>query len=607
MQPLGVQYEALTPERITEAVRIFQNDHAELFNRMDKDLMLYELKSYNANADGTDTFPSYTSNAPRTYAKKVVSLLSSAELFVTVPYGSAPTEERARHDAKERFCYGLLEAADERLLRRLQLRVKPQVVWYAALRGYICIRRVLVKLPQGGTYVDILPLDPRNAAWSVGYEGLEWAAYTTQQTQAAIESQYGVALGGAATTRYEVTDYYDQRLNAVVVKGHGFVKPPTPHGCRSVPIDIVPVGTSPEIFSPTAIGLTGRYGESIYAENREVYDKRNHILSVYLALVHKARDRSYVLYSADGTGTLKDNPNEAAGVLSLPATAKLDLVELSETTKDAAILNQVVGEEMHFGSLSKTSYGDVPFQLSGFAINSLRQSVFSILQPIVDAVQDAFKLVLNGLCDQYQTGAYDAMTLSGQGNDRAYFSAKITPESIAGLPPLVVRVSPQLPQDDVGNLTMAQQARSPDATGVPLLPDTDILERIVKVQDVGATIDAIKEQQAERASPRAQAHTFMQAAENRGREDLAAIWFGELMVQQLKQMVELAMGKMQAAQLGAMGPMTAAGGPPPGVLPNAAQGKLPPAPTPQGGANVPANYPRPGAREIPNVVKAWGQ
>ena len=607
----GLAAELPTTRFIEERVRLFQSDHSTVHTRMDSDLERYELKKFNANVDGTQTFPSYTSNAPRTYAKKIVSLLSSAEMFFKVPYGVAQQEQRTQHDVKERFCYGLIEAADNRLMRRLQVRIKPQLIWYAALRGFICLRRVLVRAENGETYVDILPLDPRTAAWGVGYNGLEWAAYTVMRKGHQLRSQYGVSLGGPESAAYEVTDYYDEQFNAVVVKGHGFIKEPTPHGAIGVPIDIVPVGTAPEIHSPHEHMASSGYGESIYAENRDIYEKRNHILSVYLALVSKARDRSYVLTSTDGTGKLKDNPNEAAGVLSLPSTSTLELVELSETTKDAAILAQVVGEEMHFGSLSKTSYGDVPFQLSGFAINSLRQSVFSILQPIVAAVQDAYTLALNGLCEQYMTGRYDSMTLSGYTQNRAYFSEQITPKAIKGLPAITVTMTPDLPQDDVGNMSTAVQARTPDKYGVPILPDIDILERIVRVQDVGATTDAIKEQQAERASPRALAYTLMAASDNRGREDLASIWFGELMITQLNQMVELAMARMRAAQVGVQAGTDEGQPKPPGistsVMPGAALGKPQPTPTPQGGANVPTGTPRPGAREIPPVVAAWGR
>ena len=587
------QQAALTESFITTRVAQFERDHADLHKRMDDDQALYELKTYNANDDGTNTFPSYTSNAPRVYAKRVVTMVAGADLFVRIPYGEEDRETRDTYDVKERVFYGFLDAADERLKRRLETRAQAKMAEFGAVRGYICARAILVKDARGGAYVDVTPLDPRTAAWGVGYDGLDWAAYTTSRTAEEINSFYGITVGGPPTGRHTVIDYYDRTHNAVVVKGHGFVKPPQPHGAVGVPIVVVPVGPTTLSKAPGTQNSAEGYGESIFAENRAVYQQRNAILSIYLSLVKKARDRSYILYSPDGGATLQDNPNEAAGVISQPGTNKLELVPLAETTKDSAILAGFVTEEMHFGSLSKTSYGDVPFQLSGFAINSLRQSVFGILQPLLDAVQDAYTLMLNLLGDQYATGAYPTMQLAGFDSNRRYFNAEYKPEVLRGLPSARVKLVAQLPQDDIGQITIAQKARE---GAVPLLPDKDILDRIVGVQDVGATQDAIEVQMAKRLSPRAMLQTLMKAAENQGEDELAGVLFGELLVQQLKQMVELASAQIQA-NMAQQAVGAASGGVDPSVLPNAAQGKQPPQPTPQAGANVPAGTPRPGAQE----------
>lgn len=591
---------AVTVELVQERVRRFREDHADLFKRMDDDQALFDLVPYNANKDGTRRFPSYTSNSPRTYAKKVVALLASAELFIRIPSANSDRAEQDRYDAAERFLYGLLTAGDERLLARIEPRIKSQLAWYVALRGYMCLRAVLAKRSTGETYVDIRPLDPRNAAWSVGYEGLEWAAYVTMRTAADLQSQYGIDIGGSPSTKHEVIDYYDRHINALVVEGR-FFKEPTVHGAGQVPIYIVAVGPGPEVQNPWTSAASGGFGESIFAENRAVYGSRNQVMSIYLSLVEKARDRSYVLYSPSGGVTLQDNPNEASGVISLPSDAKLALVDLPEATKDSAVLTGLVTEEMHFGSLSKTSYGDVPFQLSGFAINSLRQSVFSILQPMLDAMQDIYTLALNGLRSQYTSGAYESLTMPGYDKEGVYISDPLPPKALANLPTLTVKLVAELPQDSIGNIEMAQRARTgPD--GVPLLPDDEILDRIVGVQDVGAMRDKIREQLAERLSPRAMFYTLMQAAENRGRDDLAAIYYGELLVQQLQQMVQLAQAKIEATTATDAAAAMGAGQTPegtgvgPGTLPSAARGVPPPTPTPQSGPVVPPDSERPGAQ-----------
>ena len=575
--------EELTPEVIDARVAAFERDHVDLRQRQDAYMDLYELKPYNTNKDKTTTFPSYTSNMPRTFAKKVMSLVSSAALSIRVPYQDADEETRRQHDLKERLFYSFLEQADERLVRRGELRLAVQMAWHAAIRGYICLRAVLVKRSDGSTYADLNPWDSRGAAWGMTYDGLSWAAHTSSRTIESIRADYHVDLDGEPNEIREVTDYYNRQVNAVVVKGHGFVKVPQLHGGTNVPIVIVPVGPTPIITANNRQAGSSGYGESIFAENRGIYNERNEVVSIFLALIQKARDRSYVLYSPGGGKSLEDNPNEAAGVIPLDSTDKLDLVPLPESTKDSIILGGLIGEEIQLGSLPKPVYGEVPFQLSGYAINSLRQAVFGTLDPPITAMQDALSWALWLVEEQYARGAYEPVKIAGYGNRQSYFSGTVSPDDIADLPRAQVTYTASVPQDDVGKIAMAQQARQ---GAVPLLPDVDILDRIMGVRDVGAIQDAIKEQLAERLSPQAMLYTLMRASENRGRDDLAGIYLVDLLTQRLQQKMTLVQTQMQAASVGMR----------PEVLPTAEQGIPPPSPTPQAGPNVPPGQPRPGAQ-----------
>ena len=110
---------------------------------------------------------------------------------------------------------------------------------------------------------------------------------------------------------------------------------------------------------------------------------------------------------------------------------------------------------------------------------------------------------------------------------------------------------------------------------------------------------------AEKTLPEAQLYTLMKAAEERGRPDLAQLYFGELTTiinqklqaqilsqQELQQTVGMSQQQPQQPQQGMGGPPTAD----PRVMPNAMMGAPPPTPTPQAGPNVPPGSPRPGAQ-----------
>jgi hypothetical protein len=264
-----------------------------------------------------------------------------------------------------------------------------------------------------------------------------------------------------------------------------------------------------------------------------------------------------------------------------------------------------VSGEMQRGSIPHSVYGELQFQLSGFAINTLRQGVETMLSPRIISLEQAYKQMCNLLCDQYSTGAYSAMELSGRDNNRMYFSDTITPDTVKNGGNIEVSVVARLPQDDMSKYSMAQIAREGPT---PLLPDLWIRDNVLGLQDADQIEDTVKEQIAERTLPEAGIWSLYQAAMKQGREDLAQFYAGELTAMLLSKAKALAdnLGggappgpspgavppvPMGAPPQGEIPPM-----PPPEVLPPAAAGVPPPVPTPQAGPVVPPGQPRPGAQ-----------
>ena len=238
----------------------------------------------------------------------------------------------------------------------------------------------------------------------------------------------------------------------------------------------------------------------------------------------------------------------------------------------------------------------------------------SILSPRIDALENAYRQIFMMLSEQYASGSFEAVEVSGMGKDRTYFSQEITPDIVKrGGDPEVKMVS-QLPQDDMSKFSQAQIAREGET---PLLPDIFIRDMILGMQDADQIEDTLREQSAERALPEAQLWTILQSLENRGRPDLARFYMGELMKivndkqmqmqQQQMQMMQAAMPQPPQPPMGQPGMMPQGvppemmmapqGGPglPPQVMPNAAMGVPPPTPTPPMGPMVPPGTPRPGA------------
>ena len=340
-------------------------------------------------------------------------------------------------------------------------------------------------------------------------------------------------------------------------------------------------------------------------------------MSTLLELTARSRRQGLIVRSRDGTKTLDEDPYLEGSEISLAQNENVEPLGLLEMAKETGAFMQLVAGEMQRGSLPYSVYGEVPFQLSGFAINTLRQGVETVVSKYLRGVERAYELIFNLISDQYSDGAFESMEVSGIDRNRVYFTEEITPDMLKQTGQPVVTLVGQLPQDDMTRYTMAQIAREGPT---PLLSDRAIRDRILALQDADQMDDAIKEQMAERMLPEAALWTLLRAAERQGRQDLAQLYLGELMsvLQQKKQAAQQRamppgpppgpMGPpMGGPPMGPPGPpMGPPGGPPggpptmdPEVMPSAMMGVPPPVPTPQAGPLVPPGTPRPGAQGGP--------
>ena len=576
-----------------------------LRSRMDADHNLYRLSPFDAG----DGYQSYTSNEPQTYADKIISWLAGSDMIVRIPPAGNPRNSREVNNDKERFIIGALKSANERLMKRLQPCLQDQLSWYTTLRGWYAGRALLVKRDDSDTFIDITPWDPMHTYWGTDGDGLSWACYKVKKTRHEIESQYNVKLGTERMDEdgIEVYDFYDREDNYVAIP-HRYIKKRTAHGGTGVPVFLGPVGANPLIQSLEWSSIEDTvedYGESVFKSTRELYEKHNFMMSTMLELTARSRKQGIVITSRDGQKTLEEDPYKEGTEISLAQGEDVKPLGLLEVARETGVYMGMVSGELQRGSIPHSVYGELQFQLSGFAINTLRQGVESVLGPRIEALEHAYMQICNLLCDQYSSGAFTAMELSGRDNNRMYFSETITPQRVKEGGSIEISIVARLPQDDMSKYSMAQIAREGPT---PLMPDLWIRDNILGVQDADQTDDAIKEQIAERTLPEAGLWSLYQAAMKQGRDDLAQFYLGELMAVMLskaKMLSEsLGGGVPPAPSAGALPPMPPGAPPPggpPGVPPGVAppdmmSGMPPPAPTPQAGPNVPPGQPRPGAQ-----------
>lgn len=593
----------IKPEEIINKVETHYDSTEPLRSRMEEDYSLYRLDPYDAG----DGFHSYTSNEPSTYADKIVSFIASSEMIVRIPNISEDREQRTNNNIKERFFLGALRHANERLIKQLKPSIKAQLSWFISLRGWYAGRALIMK-KDDKSYIDITPWDPMHTYWGTGDDGLTWACYKVKKSKEVIESEYNVKL--TKNDNYEdwldVYDYYDKDINMVVLSNGRVVKKATPHGSPRVPVFLGPVGATPMIQAlndHVPIDDTiADYGESVFKHNRDSYENHNFMMSVMLELTARSRKQGLKITSRDGMKTLDEDPYKEGTEISLAQGENIEPLGLLEAARETGAYMGLVSGEMQRGSIPHSLYGDIQFQLSGFAINTLRQGIDSVLQPKIDALEAAYTEMCMLVTDQYLTESFDVMELSGRDMNRTYFKEEITPSSMKDAGDMEITFVGQLPQDDMSKMSMAQIAREGQT---PLLPDIFIRDKILGLQDTDNMEDSIKEQQAERSLPEAALWTLLSAAEERGRPDLAQFYYGELMHlmnqrtlerQQAEMALQQAEQAQQQATLGGGGEGIGTTGVPPQVRPNAMTGAPPPTPNPQAAAFVPPGTPRPGAQ-----------
>jgi hypothetical protein len=599
------------PEDIVDLVESHYDSTEPLRQRMQDDHALYRLEPYDAG----DGYQSYTSNGPQTYAEKVIGWIAGADMTVRIPHDGAEPDLRERNDMKERFLIGITKAADERLMRMMLPTLRDQLGWYAAIRGWVAGRALLAKREDGTTYVDITPWDPMHTYWGIGPEGLDWVCYKLPKTKEQIFAQYNVRIDWDVSHKVDginVYDFYDREYNTIVIHNGSnnsplvrVIKKQQRHGSDQVPAFICPMGANPYIVALSQSSMDDTIadvGESVFQSTRNLYEKHNLMMSTLLELTARSRRQGLIVRSRDGTKTLDEDPYLEGSEIALAQNENVEPLGLLEIARETGAFMSLVSGEMQRGSIPHSVYGELPFQLSGFAINTLRQGVETVVNKYLRGVERAYQMMFNLISDQYASGSFKSMELSGMDRNRMYFTEEINPEDLKNTGSPVVNLVGQLPQDDMTRYSMAQIAREGPT---PLLSDRAIRDRILAIQDADQMDDAIKEQLAERMLPEAALWTLLRAAERQGRDDLVRFYANELttLIMQKRKAAE-----MQSGGAGPGGPGGPPGGPPPppggppgmnpAVMPNAMMGVPPPMPTPQGGPLVPPGTPRPGAQGV---------
>ena len=475
---------------IKKAVSEFLNDtnFLALRKRWQTDFALYRLKPYDAGKN----YYSYTSNASRLLVDKAIEILNGAKLIIRIPdevFALLDKNDREISSNVERFCYGSLSLNDERLVLKGFPPLREQLSWFLSLRGSVFIRALMNKDDDGNTIPEVDCFDPYNVAYGRGKKGIEWACHIYKTTKEQAENEFGNKVPQSEPTIY---DFYDATYHRVIVENEwakNIGEKGEEHRLKYCPIFEIKVGSMPSV-SQTDYSYTNIHrGEGILAASRELYPLLNKTLSDLLTIVRRGVKVPLGIWSAKGDVTLdKDiwQVEQGAAVSFTDDVTVKPLIEQTMPADTAPLLQTITGEIQRAG-FPYTTYGQLGFRLSGFAISQLSAAIETVVSAFIKAQKLAYETSCRQLLQQYTKKGFNPIKVFGRTSKGETFGMPevlpIRPSELKGDWRLEVALEPILPKDDAQRYSLANLARQPGAFGDPLLADRTIRDMILGVQD----------------------------------------------------------------------------------------------------------------------------
>jgi hypothetical protein len=260
----------------------------------------------------------------------------------------------------------------------------------------------------------------------------------------------------------------------------------------SFPCVITPVGSDPHLAPRETENvdkhnkMIADFGESIFAENRHVWDKINRSASYIVDMVSKASDPPTKVTSSDGTKELEEGWNEKGSQVAVSAADQQDVQPMitPDMNRSAGVLLEFLQRDAIAGGIPPQGFGILDKPLSAVALRQLGNNLEHRVLPRMEAVQLCLEGCLEVLVAQYETGAFEPITVSGKRFDRHRFSNKeIEPSEIIGHDAITVTLELVLPEDETIRWNVANMAMAPTVTGEPLTSLEYVREHILNIQD----------------------------------------------------------------------------------------------------------------------------
>lgn len=514
------EYVNYLEKRTDHVARIELHKEDEAIWRMER----YVLEEVKMGGVGVNPamWPSFTSNGPRTYWNAVRRAVTSNDPRIRVVLPGFPDNGMspqlfnamlAETDRHEHFAYGTWAEIDERRVKRGKSPFISSYAYLMAVRGGAFLRPWFMSDTRVPFDVDLW--DPMVTVYEPGSEGLDfvahhyktpfydvWGRYRDKFADDDYKDQKSRAkdlLGCDYEGNTEVSDIWwlevDPRGNphvwSAVIAGEDFVLA-DPYEWKD--LDHLPIfltrAFGPDIEADAdyrSINQSVRdQWETIFTANKSIYPWINRVLTLYGLYL---RNSAIGPWHARGTDLSDEQIRQAIQpfqvIQSRRPEATIQPIAMPQMASEVKEFGQLLQGMEQRGGVPYSLYGQLNFELSGFAVNQLQGAIGIVADPLARMMSMGYKLATDELIQQFRQRG-QRVSVSGKDTRRRNFIEDIKRSDLRDKYALEVEIAPQLPQDELQQAQVAQIQASVGVDPLTILDETlkmssprDILRRSV--------------------------------------------------------------------------------------------------------------------------------
>jgi hypothetical protein len=378
-----------------------QSEFSDLFTRMDEDKELIIRAPYimlDKNGDKQPDVENLTLNDASVFATRVKSTLKGANMqpdFRSVDL----TDDETTY--VENFTKDYTTVIDESIRAKGISNLLSFNIEQVCFRGGIFTRSTpKVDKVTGKFSPGILPMDRRYTMYEYGAEKLKAISYTTNRSKQQVENEYGKEIADKMSgTTADVTDLWHEDREIVWIGGVEAKNKQHKHDELPFIVQLCDRGL---MFADG--DRLARNGESIFVNNRELYETKHKLGSILMTLTVASFLGGLQYESEQGTKAKKPAlpPHGIKTVVPVDKGTKgYFSMPVNDVQNATRMLYSMVESALQQGSLPAVSYGSLQFPLSAVAISGLQEAEDPIYIPSLDALGYYYRSLFQLIIKQY--------------------------------------------------------------------------------------------------------------------------------------------------------------------------------------------------------------